>query len=306
MATKSATSERKKTPVKRKRATPVSFKKDDKVDSIVKEITENLKNNTESEEKLEEEVMLEVKERISEEEPDKREEEKQPEEVVESEAGEKEAAASEENSKEEEATEEPAEGVRSDEENTPSSEEKKGTGPEVFAPGKADNPFPPLEDEPKKSFKWPLIYFILFLAGMVAGFVVFDQLSQRTGGNPPISIGKASPTPTKEPTATPQPPDFSKYSIMLENGSGIAGVAAELQEQLEAADFTVEEIGNADNSNYEETVIQMKNGTNTEFLEALRAELEKTYVVAKDTEELPDNEEFDAVVIIGNEQASDE
>lgn len=311
MATKSAKSE-KKTPAKRKRATPVKFS-DDKVDSIVKEITENLKNSAESEEKLEEEVKLEVKERISEEGLSvEKNENDEKEDSVENSDSEKKAENDEAKElkveKSEESTEENLSDTNHDEKapQTSSEPEVKEEGAGVFAPDRAENPFPPLEDEPKKSFKWPLIYFILFLAGMVAGFVVFDQLSQRTGGNPPIQFGNASPTPTKEPSATPTPeaPDFSKYSIMVENGSGISGVAADTQDQLENAGFTVSEIGNADKSTYKQTVIQIKNGTNTDFLKALKATLEKSYVVADDTEELPDSEEFDAVVIVGSESAN--
>lgn len=307
MAEKSAKSD-KKPPVKRKRATPLSFKKDDKVDSIVKEITENLKNSNETEAKLEEEVKLEVKGRISEEAP-----KEEPSETEESkginESGETEESSGKKSEEKEATSDEKGEEVSEDAktEDGDAESKEKPEGSAVFAPDKTDNPFPPLEEEKKKSFKWPLIYFILFLAGMVAGFVVFDQLSQRSGGNAPIRIG-SNPSPTEEPSATPtkEPLDLLKYTIMLENGSGTAGVAADLQEQLEAADFNVEEIGNAENSNYEETVIQVKNGTNTEFLDALRSELEKTYTVAKDTEELPDSEEFDAVVIIGSQTSSNE
>jgi sorbitol-specific phosphotransferase system component IIA len=302
MATKSAKSEKK--PIKRKRAIPLSFKKDDKVDSIVKEITENLKNNSETEAKLEEEVKLEVRERIGEAPIEEKEEEKDAP-IERSPEEEKEEVTSDttDEGKTDELSENLAGPSHSQEEKGQEKKEGEEEKPAVFAPDKTENPFPPLEDEPKKSFKWPLIYFILFLAGMIAGFVVFDQLSQRTGGNPPIRIGTSAPTPTKVPAATPteEPLDLSKYTIMLENGSGTAGVAAGLQTQLEDADFNVVEIGNADNSNYEETVIQVKNGTNTEFLDALREELEKTYVVSKDTEELPDSEEFDAVVIIGSQ-----
>jgi hypothetical protein len=316
MATKSTKSVTKKTPVKRKRATPVKFQ-DEKVDSIVKEITDNMKNNKDTEAKLEEEIKLEVEEKISEapgkEAETSEDEQGKNDEVSPSDAkamaGEKEIASNATDANEtdkEKAGEQPTTAEeKSKDEGTNKSEEKSNVGSAVFAPDKSENPFPPLDDEPRRSFKWPLIYFILFLAGMVTGFVVFDQLSSREGGNP-ISMNRPTPTPTAEPTTipTPEAPDFSEYTIMLENGSGTAGVAADLQETLEAADFTVSEIGNADNSNYEETVIQVKNGTNTTFLKALRTELEKTYTVAKDTEDLPESEEFDAVVIIGSEKSS--
>ena len=302
----------KKTPERRKRATPIKFN-DDKVDSIVREITENLKKE-EAEGSLEEEIKSEVEEKIAAG-AGFNEAKRETEETEEKEA----EAAIDKDDRPEDDTDK-GEGDEAGEEPEPEKGEEKATDEDreeqkeeqsedrpIFAPDKTDNPFPPIEDEPKKSFKWPIIYFILFLAGIGTGFIIFDQLSNRGGMNL-FSMTAPTPTQTPTPSATPTPeaPNLSEYSIVVQNGSGIGGEAARLQNQLDEAGFTVSDIGNADASDYEQTVIRVKNGTNSAFLTALREELAKTYVVADGTEDLPEDEEADAVVIIGSEKAGDE
>lgn len=316
MATKAST--KKKVPEKKKRATPVKFH-DEKIDSIVKEITEGLKSDGGSKEKLEEEVAREIAEKRSEakatpeetaseviEEPEEKKEEKEEKE----DRLEIEQPFSEEQN--EEASEQKEEKEKEKEEENNSDNESKDekevvpTNPApVFAP-RDDNPFPPLENEKKRSLKWPIIYLILFVGGMVTGFIIFDQLSTR-GNTNLFSFATPTPTPTPMPTPTPTPEevDLSAYKIKVENGSGIAGEAAKLQKALEDENFTVSDIGNADKSTYTKTVIQVKNGTNTQFLTKLKEALKKTYDVDDQTVTLPDSESVDAVVIIGSKKASE-
>lgn len=312
MPAKTAKSSKAKAPVKRKRATTVNFKKDEKVDSIVEEIKKGLEEDTEPAEDLEKEIAETIEKKKSEAEKEKSDLAVEAPFEAETEAKEEkekqvESEVAEEKDEEQEKSEEPEE--KDTEEPRESVEEKKEEEKEEepLTPAKEEDPFPPFEEEKKKrSLKWPFIYLVLFVAGMATGFVIFDQLSSRSDFKFP-SLTAPTPTPTEAPSPTPTPEqiDLSQYPIRLENGSGTGGEAGRLQELLEKDEFTIESIGNADKSTYTETVIKAKNGTNAEFLKKLRSALEKTYKVAKDVETLDADDKIDAVVLIGSEKAEE-
>lgn len=94
--------------------------------------------------------------------------------------------------------------------------------------------------------------------------------------------------------------DLTKYEIEIQNGSGISGEASRQQENLESEGFTVSSIGNADNSDYTETIIQAKETVEAAFLDKLKSVLEESFVVGE-TEELPQDADSDVIVILGSE-----
>lgn len=128
------------------------------------------------------------------------------------------------------------------------------------------------------------------------------------------SGGMSSPAPTQTetvPTFTPTPTeeeevDLSAYSIEVLNGSGVAGVAGDAQEALETDGFSVENTGNAENQDFTETVIAVKEDVPEEFITLLRNSLEESYVVESGTEELDEDNDYDVVVTIGSETVVDE
>lgn len=318
-------------PVKKKRATPVKFN-DEKIDTIVKEIRENLKNDDGTDDELE--ALLAEKLGKKKSEAAKANEEKEVASIENKEEDdlsvdapfdseeskdtvEKEAIEEEEQKHDEDDTKEQKEEIveedksqdqaaerdRKEEEEKNDNDEKDSDIEDTSSFNSHEkNPFPPLEEEKKKNFLWPIIYLVLFVAGMATGFIIFDQLSSRKDFKLP-NFSSPEPTPTAAPTATPTPEtvDLKSYKLRLENGSGIRGEAAKLESAIEN-EFTVEEVGNADNSNFEETVIQAKNGTNAVFLKSLREALAKTYTVADEVDTLPEDETVDAVVVIGSEK----
>jgi hypothetical protein len=93
--------------------------------------------------------------------------------------------------------------------------------------------------------------------------------------------------------------DYSKYKIQVLNGSGIGGEAAKGKEILETEKFVVEEIGNAQSSDFDLTIIQAKKGVDKAFLDKLKSVLGETYLLGSD-EVLEELEELDVVVIIGS------
>ncbi|MGY1672462.1 LCP family protein [Geodermatophilus sp. SYSU D00710] len=68
-----------------------------------------------------------------------------------------------------------------------------------------------------------------------------------------LSAEPEAPAPAPEPPAPVAP---SEVSVEVYNGSGTSGIAAEATADLEAAGFTVTATGNADSSDYEQTVIR--------------------------------------------------
>jgi len=114
-----------------------------------------------------------------------------------------------------------------------------------------------------------------------------------------VNVVTLSPTPTATPTPVIEV-DLSEYEIEVLNGSGITGEAGRQQENLETEGFVVDSVGNADNSDYTDTVIQAKSDVSQAFLTKLREFLEESFTVAKDSEELDEDASVPVVIIIGS------
>lgn len=158
-------------------------------------------------------------------------------------------------------------------------------------------------DEPKKSKLWIIIAIIVIILVLVGGALwyfrenVLKRFSVGVKPTPTQTVVKNTPTPATD--SAKMEIDLSEYSIRVLNGSGISGIAGETKDILEAEDFNVEEIGNADSSDYEGTVIKAKGHVPSEFLEKLKEALEETYILDA-SEDLEDSEDFDVIVIIGS------
>lgn len=117
-----------------------------------------------------------------------------------------------------------------------------------------------------------------------------DNVQEETVESTPVP---ASPTP--ESTL-----DKENLTIRVLNGSGVAGRAGGAAEVLEDAGYIDVDTGNADSFDYEETVIQIKSDKN-EYIDLLVEDLEGSYVVAGETEELDEDSDFDVVIIVGTD-----
>lgn len=115
-------------------------------------------------------------------------------------------------------------------------------------------------------------------------------------------------TPTEEVTPTPLASnnkdsdtslDRSSLTIEIQNGSGVAGAATKARNILEDLGYEVLSAGNADNFDYETTVIKVKS-TKKNFLELLEGDLEDDYTIEETSTSLTGTV-ADAVVIIGAE-----
>jgi len=92
--------------------------------------------------------------------------------------------------------------------------------------------------------------------------------------------------------------DRSKLSITVQNGSGIEGVAGKASKILQDLGYNVASTGNADNYNYEGVTIKVKK-ENEKFLDLLKKDLSRDYVIKTGSSDLPSTSPTDALIIIG-------
>ena len=158
-------------------------------------------------------------------------------------------------------------------------------------------------EEPKKKRSWIVIVLItvviIFIAGVLWYFRenAIKQISTDVEITSTPSPSKISPTPASDSAKLIV--DYSKYKIKVLNGSGIGGAAAKGKEILEKEIFMVVEIGNAETSDYDLTIIQAKKEVPSAFLDKLKSVLKETYLLDAN-KELEDSEEVDIVIIIGS------
>lgn len=155
----------------------------------------------------------------------------------------------------------------------------------------------------KKKWSWVIIGFITVVIIFIAGVLWYfrenavKQISQEDEITSTPSPSRVSPTPASDSAKLAI--DYSKYKIKVLNGSGIGGAAAKGKEILESEKFIVDEIGNAETSDYDLTVIHAKKEVPSAFLDKLKSVLEETYLLGSD-EKLEETEEADVVIIIGS------
>lgn len=152
-------------------------------------------------------------------------------------------------------------------------------------------------NQKKKGKLIPILLFIIMFLAAAVGALYFLTSPYNT------FMSKAEPTPTPAPIVaepTPEEIDLTAYSIQVLNGSGIAGEAANAQSSLQDAGFKVPEIGNAPDSNFEDTQIAAKSDVSKEFLKKLQESLEANYGVSSEILELDDSDTSDVVVTLGS------
>lgn len=131
---------------------------------------------------------------------------------------------------------------------------------------------------------------------------------------PTETVTDGSPTPSTTTTGTPAPTkssgsssssvdpvtklDRADLTIVVQNGSGEAGVANVMKTKLEDLGYVVSGTGNADNFEYAETVIQVK-AASKDFVSLLRKDLGDDYTIGSATADYTGS--GDAVVIVGAE-----
>lgn len=154
----------------------------------------------------------------------------------------------------------------------------------------------------KTNYLWIIIPTALLVGALVGGLITyFSGISKLN-----VPEATTSPVPTVEPvvTASPKPEVKTEVKrdtikILVLNGSGTAGLAGKAKTYLEGLGYVGVVAGNAPTSDFEETVIAVKD-TKKELLDTVKSDLSKNYQVAKDTEVLSASSKYDFVVTLGS------
>lgn len=119
-----------------------------------------------------------------------------------------------------------------------------------------------------------------------------------------------TPSPTEKPSATPKPSinpidkasglDRSKLSVHVLNGSGTAGASKKAGDLLEGLGYNITQISNADNFNYDKTVIQVTS-EKSDYLALLKKDLSGSYTIGTSSADLTGGSNYQAVVIVGKQ-----
>ncbi len=151
------------------------------------------------------------------------------------------------------------------------------------------------------------IFLVTFLATLLA-FVVAGGIYVYFTGTKTIEDGKIvdvqtpAPEATVEPTPTPTPNsnvDVSSYKLSVLNGSGGIGIANAGKVVIEKAGFKVATVGNADNFEFTDTLIEVKPSISADVVAKLKQALSEKYSV-KVGDMLDAASTYDIVVTIGS------
>lgn len=159
-----------------------------------------------------------------------------------------------------------------------------------------------------------LFIVILILLGSAIYFITRDTSPQEDEVTKSIILpdeDETTPTPTEstdeegldedEGDTTPTPTEEAEVevTISVQNGSGVQGAAGEAAGVLRNAGFTVSSTTNADNTNYTDVSIQIKNSMRNQ-LDAIEEALSEEYTIGSTTTDLSESSSVDAIVIIGS------
>ncbi len=109
-----------------------------------------------------------------------------------------------------------------------------------------------------------------------------------------IKLPEISPTPTEVEV------NKQAYEIEVQNGSGIAGEGARVKEILEKEGFKTGAVGNADNSDYTDTIITVNDEVPDGFIKELTKVLEERGPVGK-VKKFATGQDGEVLVIIGSD-----
>jgi hypothetical protein len=152
-----------------------------------------------------------------------------------------------------------------------------------------------------------IIIGILILLGLIAVAIFATggkgELEKDLTPTPTMQImPTSSPSPTPNVKETPTPTvsalDRGNISIEIQNGSGEKGVASKASTYLKGLGYKIDSTGNADNFDYDKTVIEIK-ASKKQYLDQLKSDLAKNYSVGSTSATLSSKESADAVVIVG-------
>jgi len=152
------------------------------------------------------------------------------------------------------------------------------------------------DESEKKNYMWPILLVFIVAIVLLVGIFAYKQ------GVFKKAIVNVVPSPTPVVTVAPTiTVDLTKYEIEILNGGGIDGEASRQKTALEAAGFVVSSVGNADNSDYTDTIINAKADVDKDFITKLKTTLSDTFTVG-DTQVLSSDSAVPVEVILGTKK----
>ncbi|OGM27435.1 hypothetical protein A3A76_03015 [Candidatus Woesebacteria bacterium RIFCSPLOWO2_01_FULL_39_23] len=167
----------------------------------------------------------------------------------------------------------------------------------------------PEKKEGKSFFKIFLIILLVLslLAIITGGFLYYQKNMTKKTGDEGDTEPTSTPTITITPTTTPGATEsgevkFSDYSIQILNGSGIPGEAGKVKDLLASAKFKKTDTANADNYDYEDTEVKLKENTPSKVYDKIEELLKSTYSVAKSDTKVASSSSYDVIIIVGTKK----
>lgn len=153
----------------------------------------------------------------------------------------------------------------------------------------------------KKASLWHLLILLLIGAGVIGATVYFLKYQFNEPAKPTPSPEISTPTPVATPTPTPVPTisDRSGFTVRVLNGTSKTGLAGTILTKLKDAGFKTDRSGNATNSAFEQTIIRVKEGSQSSALvETVTKDLGSDFSPISETT-LKSNDKADVEVILG-------
>lgn len=145
---------------------------------------------------------------------------------------------------------------------------------------------------------WLGLYISLLVVAAIVSVSIYISVQNETKVPQKAVVAEVTQIPSEAPAPTVSIAK-NEYSIIVQNGSGVPGEAARLQEILEDNGYVVSSVGNADTSEYEESVIRVNRTVEEKWLTELMALVEEFYPITEEVDESAD----EVVIIVGSESA---
>ncbi len=153
--------------------------------------------------------------------------------------------------------------------------------------------------ERKSGKKLAFAVIILIVAFLGAGFFFKSKINSLLSGGGVKPLPSNTQTPEPQPSPTPNQLVRSDWSLQVLNGSGESGLAKIIATKIAALGYSVVKVGNADNSDFAKTEIQVKADL-ADKIELVIADLKDIIKIASQGAELKDST-ASARIIIGKD-----
>lgn len=156
-----------------------------------------------------------------------------------------------------------------------------------------------LSDRKSNKGKNILLFAVVFLLVAIVSALFYFFATGSLKFEKPVEEPKVTPTESPSPTPTPAEFDRAELSVQVLNGSGVSGAAGSMETYLTDLGYENIEVGNADNSDYQDITIQIKEEFE-DLAELIDEDLAGEYSVNEDYELLDEDSEYDVVIIVGS------